>query len=107
MRRRAASVRTLVDPRPYAVGSLREVYEKYPQLGAVLPALGYSAEQLEELRQSIDRVPCDAVVLGTPANLAAVVAITKPVARVRFVAQDISLLTLQALVLERLKEKMA
>ncbi|MHB0985584.1 MAG: hypothetical protein ACYC05_08345 [Sulfuricella sp.] len=93
----------LVDPRPYAVGSLREVYEKYPQMGAVLPALGYSAGQLEELRLSIDRTPCDAVVLGTPANLAQVVAIEKPVARVRFVAEDVSHPTLQALVLERIK----
>ena len=93
----------LVDPRPYAVGSLREVYEKYPQMGAVLPALGYSAGQLEELRLSIDRVPCDAVVLGTPANLAVVVGIAKPVARVRFVAEDVSHPTLQALVLERIK----
>lgn len=93
----------LVDPRPYAVGSLREVYEKYPQLGPVLPALGYSAGQLEELRLSIDRVPCDAVALGTPANLAAVVGIAKPVARVRFVAEDVSHPTLLALVLERIK----
>lgn len=93
----------LVDPRPYAVGSLREAYEKYPQLGSVLPALGYSPKQLEELRLSIEQVPCDAVVLGTPANLASVMAITRPVARVRFVAEDISYPTLQALVLERIK----
>jgi len=96
----------LVDPRTYAVGSLREVYEKYPQLGSVLPALGYSAGQLEELRLSIDQVPCDAVVLGTPANLAAVVGISKPVVRVRFVAEDITHPTLQALVLERIEERM-
>ena len=69
--------------------------------------MGYSAGQLEELRLSIEQVPCDAVVLGTPANLAAVVEITKPVARVRFVAEDISHPTLQALVLERIKERMA
>jgi predicted GTPase len=97
----------LVDPRPYAVGSLREAYAKFPRLGSVLPALGYSAGQLEELRLSIEQVPCDAVVLGTPANLAEVVRITKPVARVRFVAEDISQPTLQALVLERIKERMA
>jgi predicted GTPase len=69
----------------------------------VLPALGYSAAQLEELRLSIEQVPCDAVVLGTPANLAAVVGIAKPVARVRFVAEDVSHPTLQALVLERIQ----
>ena len=93
----------LVDPRPYGVGSLHEVYEKYPQLGLVLPAQGYSAGQLEELRLSIDQVPCDAVVLGTPANLGVLVKIAKLVARVRFVGEDISHLTLQALVLQRIK----
>ncbi len=92
----------LVDPRPYAVGSLCEAYVKYPQLGAVLPALGYSIEQLDELRQSINRVPCDAVVLGTPADLSRVVDIEKPVARVRFSAQDVSVPSLRDRVLERL-----
>lgn len=92
----------LVDPRPYAVGSLKEAYAKYPQLGPVLPALGYSAAQLEELRQSINRVPCDAVLLGTPADLARVVGIEKPVARVRFAAADVSRPALRELVLARL-----
>lgn len=92
----------LVDPRPYAVGSLREAYANYPQLGPVLPALGYSAGQLDELRQSIDRVPCDAVLLGTPADLARVVPIEKPVARARFAARDASAPTLRELVLARM-----
>lgn len=94
----------LVDPRPYAVGSLREAYAKYPQIGAVLPALGYSAGQLEELRQSIARVPCDAVVLGTPADLARVIEIEKPVARVRFAAEEVAHTRLRDWVLERVRE---
>lgn len=98
---------TLVDPRPYSVGSLREVYEKYPHLGSVLPALGYSAGQVEELRLSIDQTPCDAVVLGTPAHLGRVIVIAKPVARVRFVAEDISQPALQELVLARIRERVA
>ncbi|HUW49592.1 MAG TPA: hypothetical protein VMV75_01105 [Sulfuricella sp.] len=93
----------LVDPRPYAVGSLRAAYTTYPQLGPVLPALGYGAGQLEELRQSISRVPCDAVVLGTPADLARVMKIDRPVARVRFVARDMASLTLCDLVLARMQ----
>ena len=97
----------LVDPRPYAVGSLRDTYSKYSQIGAVLPALGYSTEQLDELRLSINQTSCDAVVLGTPAALARVMGIEKPVARVRFVAEDASLPTLWALVLERVKARMA
>jgi predicted GTPase len=62
---------TLVDPRPYAVGSLRGVYEKYPHIGAVLPAMGYGDEQLRELAATIAATPCDVVVSGTPIDLTA------------------------------------
>lgn len=93
----------LVDPRPYAVGSLREAYRQHPHLGPVLPALGYSAAQRGELEESINRVPCDAVLLGTPADLSRVVQIRKPVARVRFEARDVSAPTLRELVAERLR----
>lgn len=78
----------LVDPRPWAVGSIRAAYERHPQMGWVLPALGYSPEQLAELEGSINGVECDCVVLGTPADLARVIRIEKPVARVRFEAED-------------------
>ena len=97
----------LVDPRPYAVGSLKEAYAKFPRLGQVLPALGYSPAQREELRQSIARTPCDAVVLGTPSHLAHVLEIKQPVARVRFVAEDCSRQTLAGFVLARINDKIA
>jgi predicted GTPase len=61
----------LVDPRPYAVGSLRAVYEKYPHIGPVLPAMGYGDEQLAELAATIAATPCDVVVSGTPIDLTA------------------------------------
>jgi predicted GTPase len=61
--------RNLVDPRPYAVGSLREVYKKYPHIGNVLPAMGYSEEQMKDLEETIRRIPSDAVVMATPADL--------------------------------------
>jgi predicted GTPase len=93
---------SLVDPRPAAGGSLRRVYEQFPHLGDVLPALGYSAEQLAELERSINGVECGAVVLGTPANLARVIRIGKPVARVRFEARDKGGRALGAAVMERL-----
>ncbi|MGA1974376.1 MAG: GTP-binding protein [Conexivisphaerales archaeon] len=80
----------LVDPRSYAVGSIREAYSKFRQMGPVMPSLGYSKEQLKDLQDSINGVPCDAVLLGTPANLALVIHIEKPVARVKFVARDAS-----------------
>jgi predicted GTPase len=92
----------MADPRPAAVGSLRRAYAQFPQLGDVLPALGYSAEQLAELERSINGVECEAVVLGTPANLARVIRIEKPVARVRFEARDRGDRTLGAAVMERL-----
>jgi predicted GTPase len=68
---RAHGAAELVDPRPYAVGSLRAVYEKYPHIGAVLPAMGYGDEQLRELAATIAATPCDVVVSGTPIDLSA------------------------------------
>ncbi|HVP23403.1 MAG TPA: GTP-binding protein [Conexivisphaerales archaeon] len=80
----------LVDPRDYSVGSIREAYLKFRQMGPVMPSLGYSKEQLRDLEESINRVPCDTVLLGTPANLSLVLHIDKPVARVGFAARDAS-----------------
>jgi predicted GTPase len=74
----------LVDPRPYAVGSIRDAFRKYTHLGAVLPALGYSEKQIAELKETIDRTPCDVVVIGTPIDLRRVIAINKPTVRVRY-----------------------
>jgi predicted GTPase len=91
----------LVDPRSYAVGSIKEAYAKFRQMGPVMPSLGYSREQLKDLEDSINNVPCDAVVLGTPANLSLVLRIAKPVARVKFVAKDASKPTLTEIVSRR------
>jgi predicted GTPase len=73
-----------IDPRPFAVGSLRETFQKYPHIGALLPAMGYSPQQLGELEATIRRTPCDAVVVATPVDLAKVIQISKPVVRVRY-----------------------
>lgn len=78
----------LVDPRPYAVGSIAEAYKKYSHIGKVLPALGYSEQQLKELEETINRVPADLVVLGTPANLSLFIRMNKPVAYVRYEAVE-------------------
>lgn len=75
---------TPVDPRPYAVGSIRTAFEQYPHLGPVLPALGYSPRQVEELGRTIRATPCDAVLLATPVDLRRVVDIPQPVCRVRY-----------------------
>jgi predicted GTPase len=74
----------LVDPRPYSVGSIKDAFRKYPHLGAVLPALGYGEKQVAELKETIDRTPCDLVVIGTPIDLRRVIPINKPTVRVKY-----------------------
>jgi predicted GTPase len=85
----------LLDPRPYAVGSLQGVFSKFPQIGPLLPAMGYSKEQLAELAETIHRTPCDAVVVATPIDLARLVEIPKPVIRVRYEMVERSAWTLE------------
>jgi predicted GTPase len=74
----------LIDPRPFAVGTLRGVYEKYPHIGRVLPAMGYSGEQMRDLEDTIERSPCDAVVIATPADLRRNFRISRPVVRASY-----------------------
>jgi predicted GTPase len=76
--------RELVNPRPYAVGSLKEVYEKYPHIGQVLPAMGYSEVQIKDLEDTIHHCICDAVVIATPTDLRKKIRIDQPVARVTY-----------------------
>jgi predicted GTPase len=73
----------IVDPRPWAIGSIAETFEKY-DVGAVLPAMGYSAEQLQEMAKIIDAAEVDVVVIGTPIDLRKVIEIDKPAVRVRY-----------------------
>jgi predicted GTPase len=79
----------LIDPRPYAVGSIAATYAKYGHLGTLLPAMGYGAKQMRELEETIAKVPCDAVVVGTPIDLRRVIEIDKPATRVRYELQEI------------------
>lgn len=74
----------LVDPRPYAVGSIRSTYERYPHLTTLLPAMGYSAMQRHELEQTINRVDCDLVLVATPIDLANLIKLNKPSLRVTY-----------------------
>lgn len=77
-----------VDPRPFTVGTIMELYEKYPHLERILPAMGYSDEQIAELEHTINSSDCDVVVAGTPIDLARVVSVNKPVVRVRYELQE-------------------
>lgn len=79
----------IVDPRPYAVGSLAETYRRYPTTGAVLPAMGYGAAQRQELEATIRAVPCDLVLIATPIDLTRVITIDQPAQRVRYELQEI------------------
>ena len=79
----------IVDPKPYAVGSIKETYKKYPNAGNVLPAMGYGPKQIKELDATIDAVPCDVVVSGTPIDLGRVLTPNKPIVQVRYELDEI------------------
>lgn len=93
----------IVDPRPYAVGSVLDTFSKYPTVGSLLPAMGYTQEQTRELEQTINATPCDLVIIATPIDLRRVVNIDKPSQRVRYELQEIGQPTLS----EVLKETFA
>ena len=79
----------LVDPRPYLVGRLRDTFRTYPDIGTLLPAMGYGAKQLKDLEATINRTACDAVVIGTPIDLNRIITIKKPSTRVYYNLQEI------------------
>jgi predicted GTPase len=80
----------IIDPRPFVVGSIAETFEKYPGIGTLLPAMGYGNGQVGDLEQSINRVDCDSVIIGTPIDLRRVVKIDKPSTRVRYDLAEIT-----------------
>lgn len=79
----------LVDPRPWTVGKLSETFEKYPDIGQILPAMGYGEAQMKDLETTINKVECDAVIIGTPIDLRRVINIEKPSVRVTYKLQEI------------------
>ncbi len=81
--------REMVDPRPWVKGEIKKAFEKYPEISGLLPALGYSEKQVKDLQKTINSIPCDSVVIGTPIDLARVLKINKPSVRVRYELQEI------------------
>ena len=79
----------LIDPRPYTVGKLSETFKIYPNIGTLLPAMGYSDQQLKDLETTINNTECDSVVIGTPIDLNRIIKITKPNTRVYYDLQEI------------------
>jgi predicted GTPase len=100
---RAYGAAKLVDPRPYAVGTIQEAFQRYPHIGPVLPAMGYSEAQISDLERTIDHVPCDLVLFATPIHLTRIVTITKPTVRVRYEYKDHGSPSLEDALLKRLR----
>jgi len=92
--RRAGAAR-IADPRPLAVGSLRDVFERWPQLTNVLPAMGYSDAQLRELEETVNKVECDVVVTGTPIDLGRLIGSRHPIRHVRYELDEIGRPTIE------------
>lgn len=92
---RKFGAKKLVDPRPFAVGSIKRTYEKFPHLGKVLPAMGYGEKQVRELEQTIAAIDCDSLVLGTPIDLRRIMHVTKPAVRVRYEIRETTKPTLE------------
>jgi predicted GTPase len=85
----------IVDPRPFAVGSIRDAFEAYPHLGVQLPAVGYSDSQRRDLERTIQGIDCDLVLIATPVNLGAIIQISQPSMRVRYEYKDYGTPTLE------------
>lgn len=94
----------LVDPRPYTVGRLTETFEHYPEIGTLLPAMGYGEQQLKDLETTINNTECDAVVIGTPIDLNRIINIKRPSTRVWYDLQEIGSPNLEEVIDEFVKK---
>lgn len=94
----------IIDPRDFAVGKLAETFRIYPNVGTLLPAMGYGDEQIKDLQATIDAVPCDSVIIGTPIDLNRIVKIDKPNTRVHYDLQEIGDPNLTEVLKEFVKE---
>jgi len=95
----------IIDPRPYAVGSIAETYVKYPAIGILLPAMGYGEKQIKELEQTINATECDLVVIGTPTDLSRVMKINKKSVRVKYKLQEIGRPNLEEILKQKIEVK--
>jgi predicted GTPase len=87
----------IIDPRPYAVDSIQATYEKYPDTGTILPAMGYGEEMMHDLEETINKADVDLVISGTPIDLTRIIKINKPIQRVRYELQEIGEPTLETI----------
>ena len=94
----------LVDPRPWAVGTIAETYRKYPGIGVLLPAMGYGAKQMKDLEATINKVDCDLIVIATPIDLGRIVKFKKPTVRVGYELQEIGTPNLEQILAKKFKK---
>lgn len=94
----------LVDPRPYTVGKLKDTFKTYPDIGVLLPAMGYGEQQLKDLEETINNTDCDAVIIGTPIDLTRIININKPYTRVHYDLDEISSPNLNEILKDFIKE---
>jgi predicted GTPase len=99
----AHGARECVDPRPWVTGKIRDTFDHYPGIGALLPAVGYGDEQVRDLEETIRRVPCDLVLVATPVDLTRLVKIGQPMLRVRYELAELGKPDLRQILQERMK----
>ena len=95
----------IVDPRPYAIGTIKDTYTKYPGIGTLLPAMGYGKKQIQELEDTINAVDCDIVIIGTPIDLSRIVKINKKSIRVKYELQEIGRPDLEEVLSQKIKNR--
>ena len=95
----------IIDPRPYAVGTIKDTYTKYPGIGTLLPAMGYGKKQIQELEDSINAVDCDIVIIGTPIDLSRIIKINKKSIRVKYELQEIGRPNLDEILSQKIKNR--
>ena len=95
----------IIDPKPYAVGLLRKVYETYNHLREVIPTIGYNPQQLKDLEETLNKIPAETVILGTPSKITSVISINKEVVHVRYEIIEQSNPTLKEIIEEFCKKQ--
>jgi predicted GTPase len=93
----------IIDPRPFTVGSITETFKKYPNIGTLLPAMGYDDQQVQDLQETINKTDCDAVIIATPIDLTRIIKINKPTVRVKYELEQISGPDLKTLLTEKFR----
>ncbi len=91
----------IVDPRPFTVASITETYKKYPNIGTLLPAMGYGDQQMKDLEETINKTDCDSVIIGTPIDLGRILNINKPSTRVMYELDEIGDVTLESVLKQK------